>query len=289
MGETCEGAGASSCNWRYVHTHTFISLGLATEQPVCVCCCPSPATSIASHSAIESNCCFSQPPSPIMAHLRRLQHQRHHLLHANFHSFGNYFRTLSAPMARTRWHIMYSTAPWKLHQLRNRCIYFGNRARAMSLNPCTNQTGSGIRITAHLLTWISAFLIIPFDVTSAQLDRQTDRPHSQPQFYLWLSRGISFDSSILCSCCIHRNVTPRRGKSSMATFLHYICMLYGWSRLIGLKAIILSNSQNVYQYSCSSLTFEIINIFEQTTHRNDRKSATKLCDYNFLLSAYFRI
>lgn len=145
MGETCEGAGASSCNWRYVHTHTFISLGLATEQPVCVCCCPSPATSIATHSAIESNCCFSQPPPPIVAHLRR-----HHLLHANFHSFGNYFRTLSAPMARTRWHIMYSTAPWKLHQLRNRCIYFGNRARAMSLNPCTNQTGSGIRITAHL-------------------------------------------------------------------------------------------------------------------------------------------
>lgn len=63
-----------------------------------------------------------------------------------------------------------------------------------------------------------AFLIIPFDVTSAQLDRQTDRPHSQPQFYLWLSGGISFDSSILCSCCIHRNVTTRRGKRSMATF-----------------------------------------------------------------------
>lgn len=194
------------------------------------------------------------------------------------HSFGNYFRTLSAPMARTRWHIMYSTAPWKLHQLRNRCIYFGNRARAMSLNPCTNQNGSGIRITAHLRHMnqcIPHHSIWRHICPTGQTDWQTTQ--SATVLFVVVERNFVWQQhplQLLYSSKCH----SQKGES-MATFKHYVCMLYGWSRLIGLKAIILSNSQNVYQYSYSSLTFEIIKFFEQPTHRNDRKSATKLCDY----------
>lgn len=76
MGETCEGAGTASCNWMYLARpgNRTAFLCLLLSEP----------------SRIEL---LLQSATPTCCHLQYLQHQHHHLLHANCHSFGNYFRT----------------------------------------------------------------------------------------------------------------------------------------------------------------------------------------------------
>lgn len=175
-----------------------------------------------------------------MCHLQYLQHQHHHLLHANCHSFGNYFRTLSAPMATTRTPIMYLAA-LKAASASNWMHLFWESSPGNELEHILNWIWNTHHSTfAYMNHCNSHHSIWRHFCPTGQTERQTDHTVSH-SFICGCQEDFCFKGASFAAV-----VTLQKGKNKVeariVTFKHKIHMLYRWSIPTGIKGIIISSS-----------------------------------------------